>query len=295
MDAEIRIALFDWLKTIAPSMNYVLDWRDLTHGFYYHGEKIILIGARGIWKPKQIQHYPISITSVQSSIYTDKFVDNTTLHYSYRGTNPMHVDNVGLRDAMNDRVPLIYLHQIMKGRYFVAWPVFIIEDEPNKLRFTVAAESSSVEIGENQMQDPETVYRRKYETREVLTRLHQSTFRENVLKAYKDHCAVCKLKHRELLDAAHIIPDKKELGQPIVSNGISLCKIHHAAYDSFILGISPDYQIKIREDVLHEVDGPMLKYGIQSLNKEKIILPRSRSNWPDQERLNIRFQQFLSA
>jgi len=295
MDKEIRIEVFNWLQQIAPVKDYVLDWKDLTRGFRYEGVPVILIGARGIWKPKQVKQYPISITSVESSVYSDKFVDDSTLHYSYRGDNPMHTDNVSLRNAMKDKVPLIYLHQIIKGRYFVAWPVFIVGDEPEKLRFTVAAESMAIPTVGDKLEDPEVEYRRKYQTREVLTRLHQSTFRENVLKAYRDHCAVCKLKHRELLDAAHIIPDREARGEPIIPNGISLCKIHHAAYDNFILGISLDYQIQLREDVLLEVDGPMLKYGIQSLNKERIILPRSKNSWPDQDRLDIRYQQFLSA
>jgi hypothetical protein len=81
---------------------------------------------------------------------------------------------------------------------------------------------------------------------------------------------------------------------PIVSNGISLCKIHHAAFDSFILGISPDYKLTVREDILHEVDGPMLKHGIQGINNRKIILPRKPAQWPDQARLDYRYQQFLS-
>ncbi len=292
---NIRLAAFEWLQQIAPTKDYVLDWKDLTEGFCYNNETIVLIGAKGIWKPKQIKQYPISITSVERSKYTDEFVNDSTLHYSYRGDNPMHSDNVGLRNAWKDKVPLIYLHQIMKGRYFFAWPVFIVGDEPGKLRFTVAAENQSILSKESMLEEPMGEYRRKYETREVLVRLHQSTFRENVLRAYRDHCAICKLKHRELLDAAHIIPDREERGEPIVPNGISLCKIHHAAYDNSIIGISPDYQIAVREDVLHEVDGPMLKYGIQSIDKQKIILPRSKNNWPDQERLDFRFNLFLEA
>jgi predicted restriction endonuclease len=49
-------------------------------------------------------------------------------------------------------------------------------------------------------------------------------------------CAVCSLRHGELLDAAHIIGDGKPDGIPIVPNGLSLCKIHHAAYDTNLLG-----------------------------------------------------------
>ena len=43
-------------------------------------------------------------------------------------------------------------------------------------------------------------------------RLHQSTFREMVISAYNNKCSLCELKHRELLDAAHIIPDAEEYG-----------------------------------------------------------------------------------
>ncbi|MDA0195592.1 MAG: hypothetical protein O2887_08060 [Bacteroidetes bacterium] len=86
---------------------------------------------------------------------------------------------------MKDKVPLIYLHQIMKGRYFVAWPVFIVSDDPDKLRFTVAAENRSILTNKNVFEEPEVEYRRRYQTREVLTRLHQSTFRENVLRLIK--------------------------------------------------------------------------------------------------------------
>ncbi|MDD4962105.1 MAG: HNH endonuclease, partial [Candidatus Marinimicrobia bacterium] len=97
----------------------------------------------------------------------------------------------------------------------------------------------------------------------------------------------------ELLDAAHIIADSQEKGDPLVSNGLSLCKIHHAAFDQNIIGINPDYTIKIRQDILEETDGPMLKYGIQSLENHRLILPQHKKDWPDRERLEQRFGEFL--
>jgi putative restriction endonuclease len=80
-----------------------------------------------------------------------------------------------------------------------------------------------------------------------------------------------------------------------IRNGLALCKIHHAAFDKNIIGINPDYQIKVRKDILLETDGPMLKYGIQYLENHKIILPKSKKNWPDRDRLKIRFDTFLKA
>jgi putative restriction endonuclease len=103
-----------------------------------------------------------------------------------------------------------------------------------------------------------------------LYRLHQGEFRIRVLSAYKEQCAFCRLRHQQLLDAAHIIPDGEDGGEPIVPNGLSLCKIHHAAFDNNIVGLNPDYKIIVREDILEEIDGPMLKYGIQEMHEQKI-------------------------
>jgi hypothetical protein len=105
--------------------------------------------------------------------------------------------------------------------------------------------------------------------------------------------ALCRFSHRRLLDAAHIIPDSEEGGVPAVSNGLSLCKLHHAAFDNFMLGISPDYDIQIREDVLVEHDGPMLVHGLQELHGQRIQLPHRQADRPSREALAWRYERFL--
>ena len=92
--------------------------------------------------------------------------------------------------------------------------------------------------------------RRRYVTRAVRQRLHQQEFRERVLEAYRRQCALCRLRHPELLDAAHIIPDTEERGAPVVRNGLSLCRLHHAAYDSYLLAVRPDYTVEVSRAVL---------------------------------------------
>ena len=62
-----------------------------------------------------------------------------------------------------------------------------------------------------------------------------------------------------------------------------------------LLGISPDYLVEIREDILEEIDGPMLKYGLQSAHQQKIILPRKDIMKPNKQWLDIRYQRFKSA
>ncbi len=194
------------------------------------------------------------------------------------------------------RQPLIYFHSVIKGKYLASWPVYLTNDNKESLEFTVAVdEIKSIENPVNQVNEDAEYYRRSYLTSNIQIRLHQRSFRERVLLAYQNQCALCKLRHIELLDAAHIIGDKDDLGDPVIQNGLSLCKIHHAAFDHNIIGINPDYQVIVRQDILEEIDGPMLKYGLQSLNKSKLILPSHRNDWPDRERLEKRFDTFLKA
>ncbi|AUN96065.1 HNH endonuclease [Pseudazoarcus pumilus] len=137
--------------------------------------------------------------------------------------------------------------------------------------------------------------RRRYVTAAVKVRLHQRLFRERVLSAYQEQCALCRLRHASLLDAAHIIPDSSSDGEPMVRNGVALCKIHHAAFDQNILGIRPDHVVQIRRDILDEVDGPMLRFGLQQMHGQKIIVPKRTEFKPDETALERRYQAFLEA
>jgi putative restriction endonuclease len=56
-----------------------------------------------------------------------------------------------------------------------------------------------------------------------------------------------------------------------------------------------DYIIKISKDLLIETNGPMLRYGIQSLKNAKLILPSHKIHWPDKERPERRYLDFLKA
>lgn len=295
--ASIRQQVFEWLQQKVIEYDDVLPYHEIKSGFVYNGNPIPLIGPQGIFKPRIIQYYPISITTSPNSTYADKISEGSTISYKYRGTNPNFHENVRLKDAMKNNVPLIYFHGVIKGKYLAQFPVFITNADDRALTFTVEADvgSSSLwsHLSTDKANDPIVdEVRRKYVTRETVIRLHQRAFREKVLHAYREHCAFCNLKHRELLDAAHIKPDN-EGGPATIQNGLSLCKIHHAAFDKNILGINEDYRIEVRGDILEEIDGPMLKYGLQQMNHKKIILPRSRQLHPEKTFLRERYERFL--
>lgn len=298
MEEQIRLAVFKWLEEQVLIQGDVLPRKLLEQGFIFNGQRVTVVGPQGIWKPKMFEVIPLSITTVAGGPYDDSFNKEGFLVYRYRGTDPNHRDNVGLRMAMQRQVPLIYFHGIVQGKYLAVWPVFIIGDDPRALSFTVAADDTSAaqlfihNESHSHMMNDSTYFKRNYITSTVRQRLHQKSFRERVLEAYSRQCAFCALRHTELLDAAHIIPDTDVLGEPIINNGLSLCKIHHAAFDSNIIGITPDFKMMVREDILREKDGPMLRHGIQQLHEQKILLPKSKKLWPDHDRLEVRYKRF---
>jgi putative restriction endonuclease len=84
----------------------------------------------------------------------------------------------------------------------------------------------------------------------------------------------------------------EQLGQPIVSNGLPLSKIHHAAFDANLIGIDPDYRIHVAGRLLDLHDGPFLEQGLKTIAGTLIQLPKRKADYPDRDRLERRFEQF---
>jgi putative restriction endonuclease len=299
IDLQVRLAAFNWLSEQVNSHGDVLPRKLLEQGFEFQDQKVHLISPQGIFTPKFLDN-PISINSAPKGPYDDYFGSDNFLIYRYRGTDPNHRDNVGLRKVFEQKRPLAYFHGVAPGKYLAIYPVYIIGDDPSNLTFKVALDdvvpafeysASSISRQIAEVSDA----RHAYLTATVKVRLQQRSFREKVLDAYKSQCAFCRLKHRELLDAAHIIPDNMPEGKSTIENGLSLCKLHHSAYDAFIIGVTPDYIIQVRQDILEEEDGPVLQHGLKGLHKSKLILPSSKSQYPSRDALEWRYSRFARA
>jgi putative restriction endonuclease len=291
--------VFDFLAEQTAVHGEVLPWEALSKGLVISGQRVPLIGPQGIFKPAVLSDAPISITTAptvegRQRPYEDGIDAEGILEYRYRGTDPMHRDNVGLRHAMQGKIPLVYFHGVVKGEYLPVWPVYVVGDDRARLLFRVDLAEGNVEAGTS-LPELAAEAKRSYVTVVTRQRLHQATFRQRVLQAYRMRCAVCRLKHAELLEAAHILPDGHPNGEPIVPNGLSLCTLHHAAFDRHIFGVRPDLVIEVRKDILEEVDGPMLRHGLQEIAGSTLVVPTSPHLRPRLEFLEERFEIFRKA
>jgi putative restriction endonuclease len=265
------------------------------------GNRVPFLGPQGIFKPRILTDAPLSVTTSPNSPYADALVGDDMILYKYRGDNPEHHENVGLRRAYKEAIPLVYFRGLIPGKYFAAWPVFVVADNPAALTFTLQADELQSAVyamprsSISGVNSDGAAPRRAYVTAQVQRRLHQQSFRERVLDAYREQCAICRLRHPELLDAAHIIGDKEEMGEPLVENGLSLCKLHHAAFDKNFFGIRPDRIVEVRASILAESDGPMLQHGLKEIHGIQISVPAIAALRPHPERLDVRYRIFLSA
>lgn len=303
-DLAFRETVFAWLRTRMLSAEGLS--RDQLSEFEFKGRRTRLVGTQtGIWRAKEFSDAAISILTSYSPNesrrpYEDTVGDDGMLRYKWRGDNPKLADNVWLRTAMQRHLPLVWFigigyapgthTQVFRPEF----PVWLVAEEPDQHQFVVSVDASQKVLPTNS--DGQVVeIARRYNERIVRQRHHQPLFRSAVIHAYQRRCAVCRLPFVELLDAAHIQADS-DGGSAKVTNGLSLCKIHHGAFDANIIGISPDYVVHVRESVLETFDGPTLQHAIKEMNGEKLRqLPASRAEKPDRDLLAVRFDAFRQA
>lgn len=302
-DWAIRAAAFRQVRRLLETRDH-LESADLQAGFQFDGERVPFINPqRGIFKPRKMEAllsirtvFPRSDARVwyddQREVHSQIFESEESVDYSFMGTDANAADNRWLREAMERQVPIIYFLGIAPGKYDGLIPTFVTGWDATRSKAKI---SFSDPFSKNLPKAPTEEAERRYALRLVKQRLHQATFRQAVIAAYRGRCALSGLPEPMLLDAAHIISDTDEnLGHPVVPNGVPLSKIHHAAFDAHLIGIDPDLRIHVAARLLKQKDGVMLD-ALKQLHGRTLMRPDRSQDEPDRERLKCRFEQFKAA
>jgi len=264
----------------------------LARGFPFRGTRVPFLNyQKGIYRAR-VQSGPaaLSIQTSSKSPYDDEILADGFL-YAYRAGAIDQSDNRALRAAYELQVPLVYFIGTEPGWYKPVFPVYVSADDPAARMVTVTPGELVGPIDEPAPVPLEDPIERRYAVRETRVRLHQARFRARVVPAYSTQCSICRLKERRLLDAAHILGDV-EGGEPAVTNGLSLCAIHHRAFDQNLVGVSPDYVVHVSRGLREDEDGPMLDL-LKGFHEAPLLVPNRVVDRPDREQLEGRFTQFL--
>jgi putative restriction endonuclease len=295
-DLALRQAAVDRARELAQIYDDLVPVSALREGFLFEGQRVSFGSfQKGIHRSR-LQRGGAALTLMTSlkDPYGDAFDQaGGSFMYAYRGGPIDQADNRALREAFELQTPLVYFRAVARGQYLVVAPMFVTADDPVARVVVLDQGLPAQDMQPGGLVSGPDV--RAYATREARYRLHQQRFKLDVMRAYRHRCAICTLRERDLVQAAHIVPDVDPEGIAAVVNGLALCAIHHLAFDRNLRGIDPTGVVHIADRLLREIDGPMLRTGLQGFHGAHIAQPRRPEDRPDVVRLETRFARFVRA
>lgn len=301
-DWAIRAKAFEVLEHLSLEFNGRIPWHRINAGFEFQGENIKFASqALGIFKPRRMSA-ALSVKTVvpkagRNIWYQDQEkafdFDSGLLSYDLANSRLDVGANAQLKRAYEMKAPIIYFRGVEPAVYDAVCPVWIEHFDTAERRVLLAAPdvvhsnlSSVNALASSQIEVREPSWANAQSKR----RNHQAWFSSVVKSAYGYRCAFSGLPLRNLLVGAHIIPDA-EAGPVAVTNGICMSTLHHSAFDSFLIGVDPDYRVHVARNVLEERDGPILE-SLKGLDRKKLRLPANEAERPSPNYLEQRFKQF---
>lgn len=264
---------------------------ELTRGFTAGDRQVKLVSwGRGIFKPKELTDGPLTLVSSMTSSYEDRRLEGDVLLYDY-APNSFEWANDGLKRLAEQGRPVILLEQVKEkpgSEYMIFAPVTILGFDDGARKFRLGLDAAQADAPGLAAPPTPGAFVKAYAKTMVQARLHQAGFRKATLSAYDDQCAICELRERPLLDAAHIVPDRLPDSVPEVRNGLAMCPTHHRAYDQDFLSITEQYRVVVQRERLRHLHSAATARMLLDFDQRTIVLPRDRGSWPAPEFLRRR-------
>lgn len=292
-DDTIRLLALNRVRELRELWGDSIPESELAKGVAYGDDVVLLKGPQGIFKPRQLTDGPLTIVSTLGSRYEDELLDEAnTLRYDYAPSSREH-ENVGLKNVMAAGKPVILLKQVKakpRPEYMVVAPLYVEGFDDRRRQFTLSTRADLTPRTDTQAGLVLREIRRAYGETTVQTRLHQAYFRRDVLSVYRNRCCVCELRVRPLLQGAHIVPDSEAAGVAVVQNGLSLCSVHHAAYDRSIIRIKADYTVAVERGWIEAGDN-FGRVSLTDFDGRRIVVPSDATQRPNPDFLDWRFRR----
>lgn len=221
-------------------------------------------------------------------IHLANLIGRTPSSIAYKLVNFASLDPSLKARGIKGAVNASKLDKKIWDEYYENWDDLPYESE--KLRAKI--ENKPIEVLNN-IKPEELLKLGKTRERLVKVRVNQSFFRSSILASYNNTCCITGIKKPELLIAGHIkswSEDEKNRLNP--RNGIAINALHDKAFEAGLLTITPDYKIKISQNLLKGKDANSIEEYFYKYDDKQIILPSKFL--PDEEFLKhhneFRFQ-----
>ena len=287
LERDYRIKIWRDLLALDHARNLIPDLLREKYRIYR--------GAAGIWcdkdrtTPLSEDEFGIAVSVLNTGkSYPDDLTDDSIVYHYPKTNRPKNTDRSEIeatKNAKRFQIPLFIITHSEKNDklrdvrlgYVNEWDD---EQETFLIEFSNQGEIKSAPV-QTVDDQPFVVYSPSRKVTTVNSIQRDDKFRFKVLKRYGAKCAVCSIKVKDLLQAAHIIP-KANLSADDERNGLILCHNHHDAFDAFLFGINPE-----TKKIEYRKNGP----SKDELKIESEILSPKR-NMPHIEALQWRYKEF---
>jgi len=237
MDKKERLEIWENIKTIPQGEIKASYIRDLK----------LFKGMAGICRDED--GLAISFLHTGKKYPDDVFDTGLTYHYpetDRKGTHDINeIDSA--KECFNLGIPIFIIlpgNELKTRTVKLGW---LSDFDDNSKMFLVEFSEYQPEIKRFNSSEEEEDFiptiSRGSSRASVKIRDNQAKFRLNLFKKYGSKCAICNIRNKYLLDAAHIIPVEKN-GTDDWRNGLLLCKNHHVAFDRGLFKIKTNYLIE---------------------------------------------------
>lgn len=180
-EQRVRAAAFAELRERVARFGPDLPWHVIRAPFHVGGEEILFANRpRGIFKPRQLSAaLSIKTTEPRSGRarrYDDLASDEAFI-YRYQGVDSQNADNLALRRAFENGLPLIYFYALEAGVYSPRWPAYVESMDDRALSCTIVFSHEEPLVGLAAADPAGRRIERRYATIEVKKRLHPAASR----------------------------------------------------------------------------------------------------------------------
>jgi hypothetical protein len=212
-------------------------------------------GAQGIWVDKgQTAGAEIGLDGATVGIlhtgrhYADDLSDDGVIYHYPKTSRPPARDAAEVQATKNAMAHQLPIFVVLPGKISQArrsvklgW-VCDFDDNLGQFLILFGLAAAPVLTKAESENDPfHLIEEPRKKAATVMLRTGQQRFRFYVMSRYGNKCAVCDIRHPDLLTAAHIC-GKSERGSDDWRNGIPLCSTHHNAFDGYLFGVGHEFE-----------------------------------------------------
>lgn len=266
----------------------------------------IYIPRKELVQFKQGRRYALSIHTGKG--YGDRpllhLADGTWIldYEEHRGTADEQGYNASLKNCLNDGIPVGVFLKDKLGGYTILGLAYVERYNGFTGMFTLhgpvtpenEARGCFISHGFDELPledqtalklSDDSADERKAVITQQIRREQQGKFRQLLLDAYNETCAITKTNVPQVLQAAHINPYRGKRSQ-IVSNGLLLRADLHLLFDAYLLSIDP-------QNGLVAISQRLANSRYSSLKGRELYLPSDHHNEPNPSLLALHHNQFI--